>query len=152
MTFAPAALPSDPDELRAFAALLQAEVYAKTLQIDKLKAQLAALRRARFGRSSEKLDRDLGQLQLLLGEIEEGDAEATARAVKNRPDTARVQPRRRAVGRCPSICFARIWCTSRRRSARPAAAPNCARSAKTAAGSWNTCPPTSKSSCMSGRN
>ncbi|HKD31072.1 MAG TPA: IS66 family transposase [Xanthobacteraceae bacterium] len=82
MTFAPAALPSDPDELRAFAALLQAEVYAKTLQIDKLKAQLAALRRARFGRSSEKLDRDLGQLQLLLGEIEEGDAEATARTVK----------------------------------------------------------------------
>src|SRR5262249_60280509 len=82
MTFAPAALPSDPDELRAFAARLQAEGYAKTLQIDKLKAQLAALRRARFGRSSEKLDRDLGQLQLLLGEIEEGDAEATARTVK----------------------------------------------------------------------
>src|SRR5262249_62326448 len=82
MTFAPAALPSDPDELRAFAALLQAEVYAKTLQIDKLKAQLAALRRARVGRSSEKLDRDLGQLQLLLGEIEGGDAEGTARTVK----------------------------------------------------------------------
>jgi transposase len=82
MTFAPAALPSDPAELRAFAELLQAEVYAKTLHIEKLKAQLAALRRARFGRSSEKLDRDIGQLELLLGELEEGDAEATARAVK----------------------------------------------------------------------
>src|SRR5262249_61345943 len=82
MTFAPAALPSDPDELRAFAALLQAEVYAKTLQIDKLKAQLAALRRARVGRSSEKLDRGPRQLQLLLGRVEEGDAGATARAVK----------------------------------------------------------------------
>jgi hypothetical protein len=43
MTFAPAALPSDPAELRALAALLQAEVYAKTLHIEKLKAQLAAL-------------------------------------------------------------------------------------------------------------
>jgi len=82
MTFAPVALPSDPDALRAFAELLQAEVYAKTLQIEKLKAQLAALRRARFGRSSEQLDREIGQLELLLGEFEEGDAEATARAVK----------------------------------------------------------------------
>lgn len=33
-----------------------AELYAKTLQIEHLKAQLAVLRRARFGRSSEKLD------------------------------------------------------------------------------------------------
>src|SRR5262249_56725870 len=82
MTFAPAALPSDPDELRAFAALLQAEVYAKTLQIDKLKAQLAALRRAPVGRSSEKLDRGPRQLQLLLGEIEGGDAGGTARTGK----------------------------------------------------------------------
>jgi hypothetical protein len=32
---------------------MQAEVYAKTSHIEKLKAQLAALRRARFGRSSE---------------------------------------------------------------------------------------------------
>jgi transposase len=82
MTFAPAALPNDPAELRALAALLQAEVYAKTLQIEKLKAQLAALRRARFGRSSEKLDRDIEQLELLLGDLEAGDAEATARAVR----------------------------------------------------------------------
>ena len=82
MTLAPAALPSDPDALRAFAALLQAEVYAKSLHIEKLKAQLAALRRARFGRSSEQLDRDLGQMELVLGDLEEGDAEAMARAVK----------------------------------------------------------------------
>lgn len=33
-------------ELRAFAAALQAELYAKTLHIEKLKAQLATLRRA----------------------------------------------------------------------------------------------------------
>lgn len=81
MTLTPAALPSDPAELRAFAALLLAELYAKTLHIEKLKAQLAALRRARFGRSSEKLDRDIGQLELLLGELEEGEAEAAARTV-----------------------------------------------------------------------
>ena len=72
-------LPSDPDELRAFAEALQAELYAKTLMIEKLKAQLAVLRRARFGRSSEKLDRDIEQLELLIGDLEEGDAESKAR-------------------------------------------------------------------------
>ena len=75
------ALPSDPDELSAFAEALQAELYAKTLMIEKLKAQLAVLRRARFGRSSEKLDRDIEQLELLIGDLEEGDAESQARTV-----------------------------------------------------------------------
>lgn len=79
------ALPSDPDALRAFAEALQAELYAKTLMIEKLKAQLAVLRRARFGRSSEKLDRDIEQLELLIGELEEGDAESRARTVAARP-------------------------------------------------------------------
>ena len=53
-------------------------LYAKTLQIEHLKAQLAVLRRARFGRSSEKLDREIAQLELMLGELEEGLAEALA--------------------------------------------------------------------------
>jgi len=52
-------LPEDPAELRRFAAALAAEVHAKTLLIEKLKMQLAILRRARFGRSSERLDRDI---------------------------------------------------------------------------------------------
>lgn len=46
-------LPQDPTELRRFAEALAAEVHAKTLLIEKLKMQLAVLRRARFGRSSE---------------------------------------------------------------------------------------------------
>ena len=54
------------------------ELYAKTLQIEHLKAQLAVLRRARFGRSSEKLDREIEQLELILGELEEGVAESNA--------------------------------------------------------------------------
>lgn len=65
-------LPVDPAELRAFALSLQAELHAKTLHIEKLKAQLAALRRSRFGRSSEKLDREIRQLELLIEEIEHG--------------------------------------------------------------------------------
>ncbi len=94
MSLASQPLPTDPDALRMFAAGLQAElarkdieiaanaaeIHAKTLHIEKLKMQLAVLRRARFGRSSEKLDRDIEQLELLIGELEEEAAESDARA------------------------------------------------------------------------
>ena len=63
-------------------AVRDAELYAKTLQIENLKAQLAKLRRARFGRSSEKLDREIEQLELTLGELEEGVAESKSRAAR----------------------------------------------------------------------
>ena len=49
--------------------------------------QLAVLRHARFGRSSEKLDREIEQLELLLGDIEESDAERQART-----ETAKLLP------------------------------------------------------------
>ena len=67
------------DERDRVIALRDAELYAKTLQIEHLKAQLAVLRRARFGRSSEKLDREIEQLELLLGDLEEGVAESAVR-------------------------------------------------------------------------
>jgi transposase len=79
MSRSAADLPEDPAELRRFAAALAAEVHAKTLLIEKLRMQLSILRRARFGRSSEKLDREIEQLELLLGDIEESDAERQAR-------------------------------------------------------------------------
>jgi transposase len=79
MSRSAADLPEDPAELRRFAAALAAEVHSKTLLIEKLRMQLAVLRRARFGRSSEKLDREIEQLELLLGDIEESDAERQAR-------------------------------------------------------------------------
>ncbi len=94
MSLAHDPLPSDPEVLRAFAAGLQAElarknmeiaanaaeIHAKTLHIEKLRMQLAVLRRARFGRSSEKLDGDIEQLELLIGELEEEAAEGEAHA------------------------------------------------------------------------
>jgi transposase len=92
MSLAEATLPSDPAALRAFAATLQtalaardAELYSKTLHIEKLKMQLALLRRARFGRSSEKLERDIEQLELLIGELEEGQAESSERTEAAKP-------------------------------------------------------------------
>src|SRR5512132_1956877 len=93
-----APLPSDPEALRALAIALQealatkdrelaardAEIYAKTLHIEKLRATLALMKRARFGRSSERID----QLELLIGDLEEEAAEQQARrdaAVERRP-------------------------------------------------------------------
>src|ERR1700730_2297799 len=79
MSRSAADLPEDHAELRRVAAALAAEVHSKTLLIEKLRMQLAVLRRARFGRSSEKLDREIEQLELLLGDIEESDAERQPR-------------------------------------------------------------------------
>jgi transposase len=86
MSLSTAELPSDPEALRAFAAALQAalgqaEAAAKTgaLRIEKLEHQLAILKRARFGRSSEKLDGQIEQLELIVGELQESRAEAEAR-------------------------------------------------------------------------
>jgi len=86
MSLAVAQLPENVDELRGFAQSLQIEarlyqdeLYAKSLHIEKLKAQLAAMRRARFGRSSEKLERDIEQMELLLGDLEESEAQALAK-------------------------------------------------------------------------
>jgi transposase len=110
MSLSRSVLPSDPEELRIFAARLQseyaaveAELYAKTLHIEKLKSQLAALRRARFGRSSEKLDREIEQLELLIGGIEEDSAQSAekedtaARRAAPEPRRERIQPARRAL-------------------------------------------------------
>src|ERR1700748_2218564 len=97
MSLAHQPLPVDPQALQLFAADLQAElarkeielaaaeIHAKTLHIEKLKMQLAVLRRARFGRSSEKLDRNIEQLELLIGALEQ-DAAAEARTNTGEPD------------------------------------------------------------------
>src|SRR5919109_149934 len=101
----PSALPRDVRSLRRMIiekeALLsereqiiaakEAQLAERDLQIEHLKAQLAVLRRARFGRSSEKLDREIEQLELLIGDLEEGAAESNTRteqAEKKEPTTA----------------------------------------------------------------
>ena len=120
MSLATASLPTNFADLRAFAAALQghyqtlqnehgslkvelqardAELYAKTLHIEKLKAQLVQLRRAHFGRSSEKLDRDIEQLELMIGDLEEGMAESGARTEAAKP-AAPAAPKRE---RSPSV-------------------------------------------------
>src|SRR4051794_22276126 len=56
--------------LRVLTAQLQSELYAKNLYIERLKAQLASLKRTRFGRSSEKLDHLIEQLELAIVDLD----------------------------------------------------------------------------------
>ena len=87
MSLATADLPNDPAALRAFALACQGELKAaqtavqlKALEIEKLRFQIAKLRRMQFGRSSERITRQIEQLELQLEELETGEAEADAKA------------------------------------------------------------------------
>jgi transposase len=55
-------------------------VQYKALEIEKLKLQIAKLRRMQFGRSSERITRQIEQLELRLEELEAGAAEAEAKS------------------------------------------------------------------------
>jgi len=88
MSLATAELPSDLDALRAFALACQAELKAaelsvqlRTLEIEKLRFQIARLRRMQFGRSSERITRQIEQLALQLEELETAEAEEIAKVV-----------------------------------------------------------------------
>ena len=81
MSLATAELPADPAALRAFALACQGELKAaqtavqlKALEIEKLRFQIAKLRRMQFGRSSERITRQIEQLELQLEELETSEA------------------------------------------------------------------------------
>jgi transposase len=109
-----APLPSDPEALRALAIALQealatkdrelaardAEIYAKTLHIEKLRATLALMKRARFGRSSERIE----QLELLISDLEEEAAAQQARrdAAGDRRPSETGEPRARGRRSLPA--------------------------------------------------
>ena len=87
-----AALPDDPDDLRAFTARLLVEVKAQAILIEKLRHQLAGHRAHRFGASSETAD----QLQLALESSEIASAAMTARL--RLPDAEpKEKPKRRPI-------------------------------------------------------
>ncbi|MEO6609719.1 MAG: IS66 family transposase [Aestuariivirga sp.] len=76
-------LPSDTEALRALVRVLAGDVKNKTLLIEQLKNQIAKLKRMQFSKSSEKIDREIAQLELQLDELheDEGHAAATSPAV-----------------------------------------------------------------------
>jgi transposase len=101
MSATPDQLPNDIEEMKqlflAQAANLEklngeleaakAGLIAYALEIEKLKFQLARLRRQKFGSSSERIDREIGQLELRLEELEATKAQAEAKAEAAKPAT-----------------------------------------------------------------
>lgn len=85
-------LPDDPAELRAFTALLLAEVKSQAVLITKLRHQLAGQRAHRFGPSSETSE----QLQLALEMSEIAIATLTAK-LRLPDDTPADKPKRKPI-------------------------------------------------------
>ena len=92
-------LPEDPAELRAFTAVLLAEVKSQAVLIAKLRHQLAGHRAHRFGASSETAE----QLQLALEMSEIAIAALTAK-LRLPEDTPADKPKRKPI----PVTF-RVW-------------------------------------------
>lgn len=113
-------LPDDVDALKHLvlqnsSALLraQAQVLSQQLELEKLRFEIACLKRARFGRSSEQLDQQLLQMQLTLEDLQASLAQlpATVRPAPAEPVAAPVRralpahlPREEIVHDAPCTC------------------------------------------------
>jgi transposase len=75
------------EKLTSELAAAKAGLIACTLEIEKLKFQLARLRRQKYGSSSERIEREIAQLELKLEELEAAKAEAEAKAEAAAPAT-----------------------------------------------------------------
>jgi transposase len=96
-----------PDDIDACHAIIAVQVrqlaeQAERLQsretlIEKLKAQLAVLKRARFGTSSEKIERAIAQLELTLEDIEAAAAKTAPQLLPARSEAPKVKPARQPL-------------------------------------------------------
>ena len=97
MSSAVASLLDDIDALRALCARQSGQLQARDSLIDTLKEQLAVLRRARFGKSSERIERSIEQLALALEEIEAVEAEAAPASSAGRSEPPKAKPVRQPL-------------------------------------------------------
>lgn len=74
------ALPTDVEALQSLVREQAALLQSKDLEIERLTARLDKLRRMQFGRSSEKIEREIEQLELLLEDLQESQAIARTAA------------------------------------------------------------------------
>jgi len=92
----PASLPNDVEELKRLVLEQQAKLVAHTIEIEQLKLLIAKLRRLQFGRSSEKLSREIEQLELRLEELQTAQAQA-APPFEAAPQPSGEKPARRPL-------------------------------------------------------
>ena len=94
-------------------------------EIEQLKLLIAKLRRMQFGRSSEKLDRQIEQLELRLEALQQNDAETGCSLCRKRSRVWNRRPDRRGI-RYRHICLGKCGPTCRSRRHARIAAENCA--------------------------
>lgn len=127
------------DQRDAEIARQSAELLARDLLIEKLKLQLANLRRQRFGTKSEALDQIIDQLELAIAEAEpvaeQGDSELPPAET-----TAKQQPTRKPLP--DHIPREDVVLSSVRRAS--SVAEHCVISAKTYPRRWSMCPDASR--------
>ena len=71
-------LPNDIEALKALVLSQQTELHAHSLIIQALRLQIARLKKQKFGASSEKIQREIAQLELALEGLEIASAENNA--------------------------------------------------------------------------
>jgi len=75
----------DHEALKALIFLQREQLASRDSEIEHLKLLIAKLRRMQFGRKSEKLDRQIAQLELRLDELEATQADAYTVATSPTP-------------------------------------------------------------------
>ena len=89
-------LPNDVEALKAELVAARALVIEQKIELEKLRFEIACLKRMKYGRSSEQLDTQIAQMQLTLEDLEATLAE-TPEALRPAAKEAAVKPVRRAL-------------------------------------------------------
>ena len=111
MLAAPDTLPDDVDALKALlrqrdgelqqlrdtVSTLEQALSVRSLEIEQLKLQLARLRRMQFGRKSEKLDRQIEQLETRLEDLLAEEGESEGREAPSEASTAKQRSSRQPL-------------------------------------------------------
>jgi transposase len=90
-------LPDDIESLQRLVIEQRAALLSRDVEIEKLKIELARLKRMQFGRSSEQLDQTIAQLELSLEELEASESELLAPLGVSVPAVEKTKPARRPL-------------------------------------------------------
>ncbi len=135
----------DLEALKALVLAQQAELASRETEIEHLRLLILKLKRMQFGRKSEKLDRQIDQLELRLEDLE-SNPPASAPAQPIVAQTPEATPTSQSVVLCRSSCRARTetYAPKHEATCPPLAAARCVRWVKMFPKRWNTCPDTSR--------
>lgn len=103
----------DLANLRDTVTTLQKTLSDRTLEIEHLKLWIAKLQRMQFGRKSEKIDRQIEQLELRLEDLQADDGAATLDAPTRPPPRSRQADGTQATSGTPATrrrCSPARWC------------------------------------------